>query len=118
MVGLLFFLFLCPFFCRRKCLYLPWTFSWWTVLSIDNAGHSRHFIVDCLLENFVLWRNLAVAAVVRHVIPISGVEVAVEARLGSAPLRLVLPLVPENSPHVFGDEAATSEGLCKSSRED
>lgn len=26
--------------------YLPWTFPWWTILSIDNAGHTHHLRDD------------------------------------------------------------------------
>lgn len=71
--------------------------------------------VDRFLENLVFRHNLAVVAVVWQVILLSGVDVAVEAC--QVRVSRVLPLVPENSPKVFGDDAATPKGLCKSSCE-
>lgn len=115
------------FFDKRKCLYLPWAFSWWTVLSVDNAGHTRHLRGDHLLENFLFCQNLAVAPVVRKwwlcfrpIHLLGGVDVGVAVRSvqpSSVLLRRVLSLVPKNSPDVFGDDGATFEGLCKSSCE-
>lgn len=43
--------------------YLPWTFPWWTILSIDDAGHTHPLREDCFLANHIYQLRRGVAAV-------------------------------------------------------
>lgn len=50
-----------------QIIYLPWTFPWWTILSVDDAGRTRHLRDDCLLTNHILHLRRGVAAVSEEV---------------------------------------------------
>lgn len=90
---------------KTKCLHLPRTLPWRTVLSTDDASQGRHFGVDPGFRD-----QLLLAAVIRQT------DSVVEADVG-APLSGVgpighVPLIPENRPDIFCCDGATFKGLC------
>lgn len=90
----------------KTCLYLPRTFSRWTVLSVDDSGKFGHFLVNLLLMYFLFCRRLDGAVV--------GLGRVEEVQPSSVAPSHVLPLIPKNSSDILGDDGAAFVGLCKS----